>query len=218
MQLDENLNVVVPVVTERVIRKEKDADGKEKEVTEEVVKVYAFHTPISKAVFDANFRILAATKSALESKGTQYLMSAGPRIAALTLRDEGLRDAESRGNVDDNGRPKANEVQALFAEFRRLTMVLCSSPRGWDMVPVDQAISGGVIDSEDWEEAEAALVFFTCHYSMAKKASRARIAQATASLLRASITPSSLSEYLASLQRSTPAATSGAKAESSVPS
>lgn len=218
MQLDENLNVVVPVVTERVTRKEKDADGKEKEVTEEVVKVYAFHTPISKAVFDANFRILAATKSALESKGTQYLMSAGPRIAALTLRDEGLRDAESRGNVDDNGRPKANEVEALFAEFRRLTMVLCSSPRGWDMVPVDQAIAGGVIDFEDWEEAEAALVFFTCHYSMAKKASRARIAQATVSLLRASTTPLSLSEYLDSLPRSTPAAISGAKAESSVPS
>ena len=218
MQLDENLNVVMPIVTERVTRGEKGGDGKEQEVTEEVVKVYAFHTPISKAVFDANFRILAATKSALESKGTQYLMSAGPRIAALTLRDEGLRDAESRGKVDDNGNPKDDEVRALFAEFRRLTMVLASGPSGWDMVPVDQAISGGLIDNEDWEEAEAALVFFTCHYSMAKKANRARIALATASLLRASTTPSSLSEYLASLPRSMPGAISGARAASSVPS
>lgn len=218
MQLDENLNVVLPIVTERITRKVKDESGKEKEVTEDVVKVYAFHTPISKAVFDANFRILAATKSALESKGTQYLMSAGPRIAALTLRDEGLRDAESRGRIDDSGNPKDDEVRALFAEFRRLTMVLTAGANGWDMIPVDQAIAGGLLDSEDWEEAEASLVFFTCHYSMSKKASRARIAQATASLLRASTTPLSLSEYLASLPRLTQGATSAAKAASSVPS
>jgi hypothetical protein len=216
--IDENLNVVFPVVTERVTRKEKGEDGKEKEVHEDIVRVQAFHTPVSKAVFDQNFCLLASTKAALEAKGRQYLMSAGPRIAALTLRDEGLRDAESRGKMDDNGNPRDDEVRALFAEFRRLTMILCAGPNGWNMIPVDQAIASGTIDIEDWEEVEAAIVFFTCHYSMAKKADRKRIAQATASFLKASTTSSPLSAYLASLPSSTPAATSAPKAASSVPS
>jgi hypothetical protein len=218
MHIDENFNVVFPVVTERVTRKEKDAEGKDKDVHEDIVRVYAFHTPISKAVFDQNFGLLASTKATLESKGRQYLMSAGPRVAALTLRDEGLRDAEARGRVDDNGNPKDDEIKAFFAELKRLTMVLCPGPSGWEMIPADLAISGGKIDAEDYEELEAAQVFFTCHYSMAKKADRKRIGQATASYLKASITSSALSEYIGSLPNLTQGATSGARAASSVPS
>jgi len=216
--IDENLNVVFPVVTDHVTRKEKGEDGKEREVHEDVVRIHAFHTPVSKAVFDQNFALLASTKAAMESKGRQYLMSAGPRVAALTLRDEGLRDAESSGRMDDDGNPKDDEVRAFFAELRRLTMILCPGQSGWDMIPVDQAISGGKIDQEDWEEVESAIVFFTCHYSMARKADRARVSQATASFLKASTTSSPLSAYLASLQNSTQAATSAPRAASSVPS
>jgi hypothetical protein len=216
--LNEDLNVVFPVITERVTRKEKGKDGKEKEVSEDVVRVWAYHTPISKVVFDANFRILAATKAALESKGGQYLASVGPRIAALTLRDEGLLDAESRGKTDENGNLRDDEVRALFAELKRLTMILCAGPNGWNMVPVDQAIAGGVMDAEDWEEVEASIVFFTCLSSMARKANRARIAQATAFHLKASITSLPASEYLNSLPRLTQDATSAPKAASSVPS
>ncbi|WP_430229713.1 hypothetical protein [Paraburkholderia tropica] len=216
--IDDNINVVFPVITERVTRKEKDDDGKEKDVYEDVVRIHAFHTPVSKAVFDQNFCLLASTKAAMEGKGRQYLMSAGPRIAALTLRDEGRKDAESRGNVDDNGNPNEDDVRAFFAEIKRLTTILCPGQTGWEMLPVDLAISGGKIDAEDWEEVESAIVFFTCHYSMAKKADRKRIAQATATFLRASTTHSPLSAYLASLPNSTPAETSAPKAASSVPS
>ncbi|WP_158957532.1 hypothetical protein [Paraburkholderia acidisoli] len=177
-----------------------------------------FTPPISKAVFDQNFALLAATKATLEGKGRQYLMSAGPRVAALTLRAEGLRDAEERGYVDDNGKPKEDEVKAFFAELRRLTTILCPGSGGWEMLPVDLAISGGKIDAEDWEEVEASIVFFCCHWSMAKKSDRKRIGQSTATFLKASTTPSPLSVYLASLPNLTQAATSVHKAVSSVPS
>lgn len=213
MHLDENLTAVFPVITERITEK---VDGKD--VHEDVVRVWAYHTPISRAVFDQNFRLLAATKSALASKGAHYLMSAGPRIAALTLKDEGSRDAESRGRFDDNGNVRDDETKAFFGELRRLTTILCPGPSGWDMLPVDAAIAQEKIDAEDWQEVESAIVFFCCHVSMAKKVDRARIAQATASLLSASTTPLPLSEYLVSLQKLTLAETSAPKAVSSVPS
>lgn len=211
--IDENLNVVFPVATERVTT---NVGGKDKH--EDVVRIWAYHSPISKAVFDANFRILAATKASLESKGYQYLASVGPRIAALTLRDEGMRDAESRGKVDENGNVKDDEINAFLAEIKRLTTILCPGPNGWAMVPVEAAISSGQIDTEDYEELEAGIVFFTCQWSMAKKANRTRIAQSTASHLKASITSSPLSAYLASLPISTPAGTGAPRAASSVPS
>ncbi len=213
MHIDESLNAVFPALTERVI---KQVNGKD--VPEDVVTIWAYHTPISRAVFDANYRILAATKAAMASKGAHYLMSAGPRIAALTFRDEGLRDAEARGRFDDDGKPKDDDVKAFFAELKRLTTILCPTANGWDMLPVDAAISGGKIDAEDWEEVESAIVFFCCHWSMARKADRRRIAQATASLLNASITPSPLSEYIASLPKSTQGVTSAKPVASSVPS
>jgi hypothetical protein len=213
MYIDEALNVVLPVVSERITKK---VDNKEK--TEEVVRIWAYHTPISKAVFDANYRILAATKSALSNRGAHYLMSAGPRIAALTLRDEGLRDAESRGRFDENGNVQDDETKAFFTEIKRLTNILCPSAAGWELLPVDAAISSGKIDTENWEELESTIIFFTCHYSMAKKADRKRNAQSTASFLAGSITSLPPLEYAASSLNSMPVATSVKQAVSSVPS
>jgi hypothetical protein len=211
--IDENLNAVFPVVTERITKK---VDGKD--AHEDIVRVHAFHTPISRAVFDQSYRLLAATRATLSAKGSHYLMTAGPRIAALTLRDEGKQDAENRGRVDEEGKPIDEESAALIAEIKRLTTILCPGANGWDLLPVDTAISSGKVDAEDWEEALSNIVFFTCHSSMAKKADRKRVARVTASLLNASITSSNLSEFVGSLPTSTPAETSVKPVASSVPS
>ncbi len=194
MKLNEALNLVLPVGDKQ-----------------------AYHTPISREVFEANYRILAATKAALSSKGVFYQMDAGPRIAALTLRDEARKDAEDRGDVDDKGTADDAVAQALLAEIKRLTMVLCPSPKGFDPLPVDAAIQGGHIDADDWREAESAIVFFTCLLSMSAKAHRKAIAQATAGLLKASITSQQPMEVCASLQTSTLQETSKVEA-SAVPS
>jgi hypothetical protein len=170
-----------------------------------VVRLYAFHTPISREVFEQHYRVLSATKSALASKGSHYLMSSGPRIAALTLRDEGKKDAAARGSFDEEGNVQDDETKALFAEIKRLTMVLCPGQHGWDMLPVDTAIQQGKLDAEDFEELASAIVFFTCHYAMARKADRETTARATASLMGASITSSNPTELVSSLPNSTPA-------------
>ncbi|WP_244136427.1 hypothetical protein [Burkholderia sp. BCC0405] len=205
MKINEQRNIALPVVTELVTRKvPKEIDGKEELIdeTEEVVRVWAYHTPISREVFDANFRVLAATKSALAGKGSHYLSSSGPRIAALTLRDEGKKDAAARGSFDKDGIVKDDDTAALLGEFKRLTMILCPGQHGWDLLPVDAAIQQGRIDSEDWEEALASIVFFTCLYAMARKADREMMAKGTASLIGALITSSAPMEFAASLQTS----------------
>lgn len=212
MKIDERRNLVLPIVTEKVTKK---VDGKD--VTEDVVRVYAFHTPVSRAVFEQHYRTLAATKSALAAKGSHYLMSSGPRIAALTLKDEGRKDAADRGSFDKDGNIVDEETTAFFLELKRLTMVLCPGANGWDMLPVDTAISSGKIDSEDWEEVASSIVFFCCHYAMARKADRETTARATASVVGASITSSSITEFLGSLPNSTPAAPMK-PAASSIPS
>ncbi|MHB1644270.1 MAG: hypothetical protein ACYCS8_16750 [Acidithiobacillus sp.] len=171
MQIDASINLVIPIT--------------------ETIKAY--HTPISPQVFEANYRVLSATKAALFAKGIAYAFDAGPRIATLRLKDEGLRDAQERLEEGDGG------VGALLAEIKRLTTVLVPG-NGWEMLPVINAH----IDPEDWQEAEASLVFFTCLYAMSKKTNRGKVASGAASLLGGSITPLSLSDWIASSPASTP--------------
>jgi hypothetical protein len=199
--INESLNVVLP------IREEGDRG----------VTLYAYHTPIAREVFEANYRVLAATKAVLSSKGVHFLVDSGPRIASLTLRDEARKEAMERGEVDGQGVPSDAAYRALIAEMKRLTVVLVPGERGWDMIPVDIAITRGLLDDEEWGEAESALVFFTCHFAMSRRADRRNICTKTASLLRGSSTSLPATEFAASLQTSMPAETSGKKAASSVP-
>lgn len=170
----------------------------------------AHHSPISREVFEANYRILAATRAALSGKGVVYQMYAGPRIAKLALLDESKADAEEREH--DTG-------PAFLAELKRLTVILCPTPQGFTPMPVDAAIQGNHIDAEDWAEAEAGIVFFTCVWSMESRAERTKVAQAMASLLKGSTTSSSASEFAASLAASTkePDSTSEGSAGASFP-
>lgn len=201
MHINDSLNLVFPIRSD-----------------EKGVRVYGYHTPISNEVFEANFIILAATKASLTSKGIHYLMDSGPRIAALTLKSEARKDAQERGDMDKDGEPSAASAHALLAELKRLTMIVAPTPNGWDSVPVETAIAQGVIDKDDWAEAEAALTFFTCHYALTKRSERRKVIPATASVLMGSSTSSTLSEFLGSLQTSTQDAPIEEKAGSSVPS
>ncbi len=179
MQINEAVNLVVPVGDKQ-----------------------AFHVPVTREVFEANYRILAATKAALSSKGIYYQMDAGPKIAALTLRDEARKDAEERGDTDDNGVGRDVMAKAILSEIKRLTTILCPSAAGFDMLPVDAAIQGGHIDADDWREAESAIVFFTCLYALSAKAMKTKTAEAVASILQGLTTSSSLSEFCDSLRTS----------------
>lgn len=201
MKINEKLNLVLPVVS--------DDKG---------VVVRGYHVPISREVFEASFRILAATKASLSSKGSYFLMDSGPRIATLTLRDEGRQDAAERGDFDAKGNPGDGGAEALLLEIKRLTTIMAPTSNGWDFLPVDTAIQQGILDEDDWREAESAIVFFTAHSALAKKADRAGVTRATTSLLKASTTSLPPMEYANSLLTSTTAEATEGKAVSSVPS
>lgn len=187
MHINDSLNLVLPIVED-----------------EKGVRVYAYHTPISREVFEANFVILSATLASLSSKGVHYMMGVGPQIAALTLKDEARKEAESRGLFDEEGKPSDITAVALMNEFKRLTQVIVPTENGWETLPVDTALSRGFLDSEDWSEAESALTFFTCNFALARKGERRKIATATASVLMGSVTSSPLMEAVNSLPTLTP--------------
>jgi len=192
MKVNDKLNLVIPI-------------------TEGPPVVSAFHTPISREVFEANYRILAATKASLASKGLHYQAVTGPQIAALALKEEGRKEAEAHDADGDAG------ATQLLEEMKRLTVVLAPGDQGWDKLPVEAAINADVIDKEDWEEVAAQLVFFTCHYWLTKKSDRRGMMDTTASLLDASVTHFTVTDYCDSLRTSTKDADSTRKT-SSVPS
>ena len=169
------------------------------------VLVQGYHTPISTETFEANYRMLAATKAAIFGQGPRYAYEVGAAIAALRLRDEARRDALERGDVTPEGIPVTAGADALLADMRRLTAVAVPGAGGWETVPVDLAIKRQHIDAEDWREAESGLVFFSCVYFMTRRAQRATIASLVASVMQGSTTSLSLTEWTASLPTSMPA-------------
>lgn len=184
MQINDALNLVIP------LRRAPDGD----------ILVYGYHTPISREIFEANFRALSATKAELFAKGRTYAGEVGPQIAALLLRDEAKRDAIRLGMVDAEGTPNDAGAVALLAELRRLTMVLVPSAAGWEQIPVDVAMARGNIDADDWREAESGLVFFTALYSLCPRIARPKMAEGLAERLGGSMTSLPLMEYAAFLQ------------------
>ena len=195
MQINSDLHLVLPL---RI-----GEDGKP--------QAWAYHTPISLPVFDANFRTLAATKAALFAQGPRYAFEVGAQVAALHLRDAGRRDATERLDVDERGEPSDGGVGALLADFHRLTMVLVPAA-GWEAIPLAVAAQRGAVDPEDLREVENALVFFTCVYYLTPRALRPAIASVLASAARGSTTLLPLTDWIASLQTSTAAESSAEKA------
>jgi hypothetical protein len=189
MQITIDLKLVFPIRW----ADEPDKDGNL------VPTVYAYHTPISQAVFEANFRLIAATAAQLGRFAS---------IATLELREV----AKEAGSTEN--------ALALLESIKQSTLVMIPDANGTykDFPPVDNAIARGAISAEDWSEAEATLVFFTCRYSLTPRMNRPALIRELASALKGLTTSSVPTELAASLPTLTPGATSAAKAVSSVPS
>jgi hypothetical protein len=197
MRIDSALNLVFPVRSHIV--ESKDADGKL--TRETVVDVWAYHSPISREVFEANYRIIAAAKRAIQVDGGYD--GDAPLIAGLALRDAAKLDAMKYG-VDEDG--NTADV-ALMAEIQLRTHVLVPGARGYELLPAEVAISTKRIDEDEWAEAESAICFFTVASSILKRADKERISNVLARALRGSITSSTPTAFRDSLPTSTAAAT-----------
>lgn len=190
MQINTALNLVLPI--------RRDAAGKP--------TLYAYHTPISREVFEANWRIIGAAYATVFDD-PRYAGSAAVRVATLALKDA----AKDEGIGLDLAGP-------LLADIKRLTMILAPTDAGFVPQPVDVAIGRGIIDADDWSEVESVLVFFTCAFSIAPRSRQAPVANRLAPVIGGSITSLPPMEWLASLPTSTPAATTESIITSLVPS
>ena len=179
MQVNAALNLVFPIRT--------DSDGNP--------IVYAYHTPISREVFEANYRVIADTQVLISGKGR-----IGISIATLALKDAAAQYAREQG-LDFQSVP-------LLADVRRLTQVLAPGSNGYAPMPVDVALQTQVIDADEWAEAESAIVFFSCAFSLVPKNAREGLANALASVMKGSITSSTPSAFSSSLQLATTNVTS----------
>ena len=145
--------------------------------------IWAYHTPISREVFEANYRVIAGTYKTLFEKGSGFAVATAPIIGTLALRDVARADAIANGLALE-GDPST----PLLAELKRLTMVIAPGAQGYDTVPVDVALTRNIIDADEWKETEASIVFFTCGSWMATRKSKDLMNSGLAFALQGSIT------------------------------
>ncbi len=173
--------------------------------------VHVHATPISRAVFEANYALISRVDAEMYARGQSYYLRSGPRVAALTLRDVGRQEAADHGREGDGG------AGALLAEIRRLTNVIEASENGWHTLPLDTALQRNLLDADEAAEVENAVVFFSAVCATARRSMRDRLLTAMASLLGAQTVSSNATEFAGSLPKLTPAEHTHKHPVSSVP-
>lgn len=161
--------------------------------------VHAYHTPISRQTFELNYRLIGGTLAMLQSKsvGTNVV-----DVATLALKDIGRRDAREWGLPEGLDVESGGMAVPLLAELAVRTLIIAPSPAGYITLPPAVAVNTNVIDANDWEEALAAIVFFTVGYSTKRRNLR-QVAEDLASPLLGSITSLLPLDWASSLAGST---------------
>lgn len=170
-----------------------------------------YSIPVSREVFEANFKLISATKAALFSGDWKQAVQVGQIIATLTLLDEGRKLADKSENKGDYG------AKALLQEIKRLTTILVPSSSGWDYATVDECIKSNKIQEEQWKEVESDLVFFMCVYALSRTSEKQNAVEALCSIQPFTPVYSSLEDYMNSLETPIKKETTKKKAVSSVP-
>ncbi|HGG6426263.1 TPA: hypothetical protein ACJG67_002777 [Salmonella enterica subsp. enterica serovar Kottbus] len=121
MKIARNLNLIVPVQTEKG-------------------KAWIHATPISKEVFKEHFFILSKTFSAIFSEGLGVV--AGPRIAFLML-ERISRDSNAWEGDKGVRNTLVNEV------IRLANLVYPVEGKGYDTIPLDMALERELVDLDE---------------------------------------------------------------------
>lgn len=181
MQIKSNLNLVIPV--------DYDKGG----------QIFVHSTPISREVFENYFLVISKTFADIFSQGLGAI--SGPRVAYLMLK----HTAKNIGVWDG----PAGVKSGLINEIIRLTNVHLPDEKGWKTIPLQVAVSRGIIDEETMAEIEGELVFFTCVSKMNKKNQAKDIMETVNGLWGSLITSLDCMEYKTFLQTSTEAESTG---------
>lgn len=184
VRINEAMNLVIPIV------------GRDDEVIG-----YVHSLPLSRSAFEAHYRLLSLTFAELLSQG--YGELAGPRVAALILRDI--------------AKSKDIDPEPLLNEMRRLTCFIRPGAAGWEQVPFQEAVARKMIDEDDAADVLSAIVFFTVGSVMLPKNRAGDILNSVMRIWGASLSPFSPSGLIASLTTSIATDSSGATEQSASP-
>jgi hypothetical protein len=190
VRINKKLNMVIPV--------ERD-EG----------KVYVHSVPISSEVFERYHLVIAQTFSAFHLHALGPI--GAPRTAALILKDI----AKNKGAWEGEDGIEFG----LMGEIRRLTNVAVAGARGWEPVPLEEAVRLGVLDDQDKSEVENAIVYFTVSSAMYRRGELAVTLDTLCKLWDAQTTSLNITEYAASLPTSIETGSFGERVTpSSIPS
>jgi hypothetical protein len=149
-------------------------------------------TPVSLATFEVNHAIVARTFTSLFSSG--YGEVAGPRVAAMIMRSLAKRYGD--------------DAEEFIGEVVRLSRYVHGAAKGWETLPLEDAIAEGVLTDEDASEVINAIVFFTVASAMLpRKTVNSTIASA-ARIWNASTSSLEFTAWVTSLRTSTKAVAS----------
>jgi hypothetical protein len=153
------------------------------------ISAYVHSTPISREAFEESFVLISKTFSAIHGEGLGSI--AGPRVASLILREVAKRNDDEAGAL------------TLMNEIRRLTNVLVSGPRGWTMMPFQDAVDAKTLDPDDLSEVENAIVFFTVYSAMHRRQTLKDLLTGAARMWGAQVSLLTPTAFAASLPTST---------------
>lgn len=159
--------------------------------------VYVHAQPIGREVFDRYWLPLSKAFARMYAEGLGVVT--GPRIAARMLR----MVAEESGSWDGPEGVRAGLVE----EIHRLTNVIApgagsNGSRGAQFIAYDDALKQGMLDEDDADLVEGALVFFTLVWRMHAKSDRLAILNGAVALWGAQTSALNLSAFAASLPTS----------------
>jgi len=190
MKIDRKLNLVLPIERE-----------------DEVLYVHAM--PISQDVFETYFLPISKTFTAIYSEGLSVI--AGPRVAALMLKQV----SQAIGVWDGPGGVQGG----LMAEIRRLSNLVRPTDKGWETLPLYDAISREILSQDEISEVEGAVTFFSVVSAMHTRSDLKGILAGLERCWDASPTSSNATEFASSLKTSMPDDVSGETVTlSSIPS
>lgn len=152
--------------------------------------LYVHIRPLSREVFEQNYKIIGQTINLLYAEG---LGVGAPRLAALALKDLATRQKIWP------------EVEAgLVAEMHRGASVIAAGETGrYEVFLWDDAVARGVISAEDALEVDGAITFFTVACCMHTRKELADILATLSGMWGAQESYSTPTEFASSLRTST---------------
>lgn len=159
-------------------------------------KLFVHSTPVGREIFEEYFFEIGKAYAAIFSQGMGVV--SGPRVAMQMLK----RVAKDGGRMTEVD-------QGFIREIVRLTNVAAPSDGGWSSIPLHTAIERKVISDDERDSIMGELVFFTLVQLMNKPAQASAMMNVVNGLWGSELTASDFSDYLSSLQISTPAESSG---------